>query len=159
MFLSTTKGRSPVRESSNLMREAGAPSTSGKWKSCTRPTGDGHDRTTNAPAQRFNGAILRATLEVGYEERGYARSGVRKAWPKALKGPGHPAGQPDPGRLGSCTAYPGGAIGYLRSGGTARARTRRPRHQGRARTRQRGQGTPSRRSTSKLLARALERRS
>jgi hypothetical protein len=36
------------------------------------------------------------------------------------------------------------AIGYPRSGGTARARTRRPRHQGRARTRQRSQGTPSR---------------
>src|SRR5829696_7946144 len=33
---------------------------------------------------------------------------------------------------------------YPRSGGRARARTRRPRHQGRARTRQRGQGTPSR---------------
>jgi hypothetical protein len=38
----------------------------------------------------------------------------------------------------------GGAIGYPRSGGRARARTRRPRHQGRARTQQRGQGTPSR---------------
>ena len=36
------------------------------------------------------------------------------------------------------------SVGYSRSGGTARARTRRPRHQGRARTRQRGQGTPSR---------------
>ena len=32
---------------------------------CARPTGDGHDRTTDAPAQRFNGVNLRATLEVG----------------------------------------------------------------------------------------------
>src|SRR5215211_4861380 len=45
---------------------------------------------------------------------------------------------------GTCISYWGGAIGYPRSGGTARARTRRPRHQGRARTQQRGQGTPSR---------------
>jgi hypothetical protein len=29
------------------------------------PTGDGHDRTTDAPAQCFNGAKLRETLEVG----------------------------------------------------------------------------------------------
>ena len=33
---------------------------------------------------------------------------------------GHPVGHPDPGRLGSCTAYPGGAIGYPRNGGTYR---------------------------------------
>jgi hypothetical protein len=51
------------------MREAGAPNTRKlllrlvSW--CARPTGDGHDRTTDAPAQRFNGANLRATLEVG----------------------------------------------------------------------------------------------
>jgi hypothetical protein len=34
-------------------------------KSRAHPTGDGHDRTTDALAQRFNGANLRATLEVG----------------------------------------------------------------------------------------------
>ena len=32
---------------------------------CARPTGDSYGRTTDAPAQRFNGAKLRATLEVG----------------------------------------------------------------------------------------------
>ena len=34
-------------------------------KECARPTGGRHGRTTNALAQRFNGANLRATLEVG----------------------------------------------------------------------------------------------
>jgi hypothetical protein len=56
--------------SSGPMREAGLPSTSGKWKSCVteccaRPTGDGHDRTTDAHKQRLNGTNLTATLEVG----------------------------------------------------------------------------------------------
>jgi hypothetical protein len=56
--------------SSDPMREAGLPSTSGKWKSCVmeccaRPTGDSHGRTTDVPKQRFNGTNLRATLEVG----------------------------------------------------------------------------------------------
>jgi hypothetical protein len=49
------------------MREAGVPST---WSvtalaEYARPTGDSYGRTTNAPAQRFDGANLRATLEVG----------------------------------------------------------------------------------------------
>jgi hypothetical protein len=51
------------------MREAGAANSRKLLlrlgKSCAHPTGDGHDRTTDAPAQRFNGAKLRATLEVG----------------------------------------------------------------------------------------------
>jgi hypothetical protein len=32
---------------------------------CARPTGDRYSRTTDAPAQRFNGTNLRETLEVG----------------------------------------------------------------------------------------------
>jgi hypothetical protein len=32
---------------------------------CGRPTEDGHNRTTDAPAQRFNCVNLRGTLEVG----------------------------------------------------------------------------------------------
>ena len=56
--------------SSDPMRVAGLPSTSGKWKSCVmeccaRPTGGSHGRTTEAPEQRFNGVNLRGTLEVG----------------------------------------------------------------------------------------------
>src|SRR5215204_1885152 len=51
---------------------------------CARPTGGRHGRTTNAPAQRFNGTNLSETLEVGYEKRGHARSGVTKAWPRAV---------------------------------------------------------------------------
>jgi len=52
------------------MREAGLPSTSGKWKSCiteccARPTGGSHGLTTDAPEQHFDGANLRETLEVG----------------------------------------------------------------------------------------------
>jgi hypothetical protein len=51
------------------MREAGAPNTRKLLlrlgKSCAHPTGDGHDRTTDALAQRFTGVNLRATLEVG----------------------------------------------------------------------------------------------
>jgi hypothetical protein len=51
------------------MREAGAPNTRKLLLrfgiGCARPTGDTHGRTTDAPAQRFNGANLRATLEVG----------------------------------------------------------------------------------------------
>jgi hypothetical protein len=81
---------------------------------CARPTGGSHALTTDAPEQCFTGVNLRATLEVGYEKRGHARSGVRKAWPKALKGPGYPVEHPDLARLGRCTAYPGGAIGQLR---------------------------------------------
>ena len=81
ILLEIPKGPEPcVVGSSDLMREAGAPSTSGKWKSCTRPTGDGHDRTTDTPEQCFNGVNLRATLEVGYEKRGYARSGTPRPW-------------------------------------------------------------------------------
>ena len=57
------------------MREAGLPSTSGKWKSyvtecCACLTGGSHGLTTDAPEQRFNGVNLRATLEVGQEKRG-----------------------------------------------------------------------------------------
>ena len=50
------------------MIEAGEPSTSEFQecsRRCARPTGDSYGRTTNAPAQRFDGANLRATLEVG----------------------------------------------------------------------------------------------
>jgi len=51
------------------MREAGAPNTRKLLlrleKSCAHPTGDGHDRTTDAPEQRFNDVNLKATLEVG----------------------------------------------------------------------------------------------
>ena len=54
------------------MREAGVSSTRSKLQGCclecARPTGDGHDRTTDAPAQRFNGVNLRATLEVGVRQ-------------------------------------------------------------------------------------------
>jgi hypothetical protein len=46
---------------------------------CARPTGGNHGRTTDAPEQRFNGLNLRATLEVGQEEHGHPRSGVRQA--------------------------------------------------------------------------------
>jgi hypothetical protein len=63
------KGQSPVRGSSDPMREAGAANRKKLLprlrKSCAHPTGDGHDRTTDALAQRFIGAKLRATLEVG----------------------------------------------------------------------------------------------
>ena len=34
-------------------------------KECARPTGGSHALTTDAPEQRFNGANLTATLEVG----------------------------------------------------------------------------------------------
>jgi hypothetical protein len=51
------------------MREAGAPSTevveSVRFAERARPTGGSHARTTEAPAQCFNGANLTATLEVG----------------------------------------------------------------------------------------------
>ena len=51
------------------MREAGAPNTRKLLlrlgKNRAHPTGDGHDRTTNALAQRFNGVNLKATLELG----------------------------------------------------------------------------------------------
>src|SRR5215217_7096243 len=66
------KGRSPRRwpcRSSDPMREAGEPNTRKlllrlvSW--CARPTGDSYSRTTDPPAQHFNGANLRATLEVG----------------------------------------------------------------------------------------------
>jgi hypothetical protein len=49
------------------MREAGGPSTEVVklvLGLCT-PHRDSHARTTDAPAQHFNGAKLRATLEVG----------------------------------------------------------------------------------------------
>jgi len=61
-----------------------------------RPTADGHDRTTDAPKQRFNGAKLRATLAVGVQERGHARSEVTKTRPRALEGPRHPIDTPTP---------------------------------------------------------------
>jgi hypothetical protein len=72
------------------MREAGAPNTRKlllrlvSW--CARLTGDSYGRTTDSSAQRFNGANLRATLEVGYEMYGHARSGVRKAQQGHYKG-------------------------------------------------------------------------
>jgi hypothetical protein len=51
------------------VREAGAPITRKLLlrfgQECAHPTGGSHGRTTKAPAQRFNGAKLRATLEVG----------------------------------------------------------------------------------------------
>ena len=55
------------------LREAGLPSTSGKWKStecCARLTGGSHALITDAPEQHapeqhFNGVNLRRTLEVG----------------------------------------------------------------------------------------------
>ena len=49
------------------MREAGEPSTDvvvSVGMLCASHRGS-HGRTTNAPAQRFNVANLRATLEVG----------------------------------------------------------------------------------------------
>jgi hypothetical protein len=54
---------------SDPMREAGAANRRklllrfGQF--CARPTGYIHGRTIDAPEQRFNGANLRATLEVG----------------------------------------------------------------------------------------------
>src|SRR5215218_2095979 len=45
--------------------EHGVSGNSALGKECARPTGGRHGRTTNAAAQRFNGANLRATLEVG----------------------------------------------------------------------------------------------
>jgi hypothetical protein len=66
-----TQGQSPVTWAGwglRLMIEAGEPST-GPFRDrdigCARPTGDSYGRTTHAPAQCFNGAKLRATLEVG----------------------------------------------------------------------------------------------
>jgi hypothetical protein len=52
---------------SDPMREAGEPSTDVVVSvgCCARPTGDSYGRTTDAPAQRFNGVNLRGTLEVG----------------------------------------------------------------------------------------------
>jgi hypothetical protein len=64
--------------------EHGVRGNSALGKEYARPTGGRHGRTTDAPEQRFNGANLRETLEVGYEKHGHARSGVSKAWPRAL---------------------------------------------------------------------------
>jgi hypothetical protein len=57
------------------MIEAGAPSTSEFQecypKTCARPTGGSHGRTTDDPAQRFKGAKAKAALhEDMREERG-----------------------------------------------------------------------------------------
>ena len=65
-----SKGPKPgCHGSSDPMIEAGAPNTRKLevcfGNRCARPTGYGYGRTTDAPAQRFNGANLRATLEVG----------------------------------------------------------------------------------------------
>jgi hypothetical protein len=45
--------------------EHGVSGNSALGKECARPTGGRHGRITDAPAQRFNAANLRATLEVG----------------------------------------------------------------------------------------------
>jgi len=45
--------------------EHGVSVNSALGKECARPTGGSHGRTTNAPAQRFNGTNLTATLGVG----------------------------------------------------------------------------------------------
>jgi hypothetical protein len=65
-----SEGPEPSRvENSDPMREAGAANRRklllrfGQF--CVRPTGDSYGRTTHAPEQRFNGANLTATLEVG----------------------------------------------------------------------------------------------
>src|SRR5215211_8878904 len=64
------KGRSPMAmvlrpyERSRCAEHEEVVATLGK-ELCARPTGDGHGRTTEAPAQRRGGTNLRATLEVG----------------------------------------------------------------------------------------------
>jgi hypothetical protein len=73
------EGSEPSRpESSDPMREAGAPSTG----ECTHaeaahPTGGSHGRTTKSPAQRFRGAKLRPRYKRMGVERG--RRGIIEA--------------------------------------------------------------------------------
>jgi hypothetical protein len=85
------------------MREAGAPNTRKLLlrfgQLCARPTGDSHGRTTDAAAQRFNGENLTATLEVGYEKSGHARSGVKKRGQGQYKGQDTPKDGPAPSSL------------------------------------------------------------
>src|SRR5215217_5185952 len=100
MFLFTTKGRSPVRGSSDPMREAGVSSTRSKLQGCclecARPTGGSHTRTTRGPAQRRGGRKAKAALSNrgGLEQRGIQHTHYKGR--DALK---HNS---EPGHLGSC---------------------------------------------------------
>ena len=61
------------------MIEADAPSTAEVVSvSCARPTGDSHTRTTDAPAQRFKGAKLRAAPD---RSKGAAKGIIKSGAP------------------------------------------------------------------------------
>src|ERR687897_1902377 len=127
MFLSKAKGRSLVGWGLRPYEYPGATSTSLECalrRSCARPTGGTHGRTTGTP-------ILLISIRFSLEKQ---------------SGPGHPEG------------YPGQITYSTRcNDDTARECARLPPR--RPATRPRARGSASRRSTSKLLARALERRS
>src|ERR687890_2864357 len=89
------------------MREADAPSTEEATlahRVGARPTGGSHTRTTRGPAQRRGGRKAKAALSNrgGLEQRGKQHTHYKGR--EALK---HNS---EPGHLGSCMAYRGGAM-------------------------------------------------
>src|SRR5215211_4884713 len=116
----SAEGPEPSRlESSDPMREAGATSTGGllaaRYIEGAHPTGDSYSRTTDAPAQRFNDANLKATLEVGQEKSGQGQYKGRSPCVRMYGAPATSAGtprrlraqEPRPGRLYSDTRLAG----------------------------------------------------
>ena len=89
------------------MREADAPSTEEATlahRVGARPTGGSHTRTTRGPAQRRGGRKAKAALSNrgGLEQRGKQHTHYKGR--EALK---HNS---EPGHLGSCMAFRGGAM-------------------------------------------------
>jgi hypothetical protein len=72
MFLSATKGRSPVDRELRPLIDAGAPRTGELLGGCerARPTGGRYVRTARGPAQRGEGAKLKAAPGTKGTQRG-----------------------------------------------------------------------------------------